>query len=133
MKSLKSSKGFSSTIFKIKDDILGPKKITQEASSLIDFKTGCLLTSPTDIKRVSLQYCQELLANRNPKEGFEADIDMKYQIHEARMLERLEDDIEVITEQMFEVTFKALKSKPGNKYEFIMKGGPALKSALMAV
>ena len=49
------------------------------------------------------------------------------------MLERLEDDIEVISEQMFEITFKALKSKPGNKYEFIMKGGPALKSALMSV
>ena len=124
MNSLKSSKGFSSTIFKLKADILGPKKIAQEASSLIDFKTGCLLTNPNEIMRVSLQYCQELLANRNPKEGFEADIDIKYQIHETRMLERLDDDLELITAQMFEDTFKALKSKPGNKYEFIMNGGP---------
>ena len=34
MNSLKSSKGFSSTIFKLKDDLLGPKKIAQEPSSL---------------------------------------------------------------------------------------------------
>ena len=49
------------------------------------------------------------------------------------MLERLDDDLELITAQMFEDTFKALKSKPGNKYEFIMNGGPALQSALMSV
>ena len=133
MKSLQSKKGFASAIFQLKDDILGSKKMAQEASSLIDFKTGCLLTNPSDIKRVSLQYCQELLTNRNPKDGFEVDIEIKYQIHEARMMEKVDDDLDSITEQMFEETFQALKKKPGNKYEFIMNGGPAIKSALMSV
>ena len=133
MKNLKSKKGFSSAIFQLKDDILGSKKMAQEAASLIDYKTGCLLTNPSDIKRVSLQYCQELLTNRNPKDGFVADIEIKYQIHEARMMEKVDDDLDSITEQMFEETFQALKKKPGNKYDFIMNGGPALKSALMSV
>ena len=48
MKNLKSKKGFSSAIFQLKDNILGSKKMAQEAASLIDYKTGCLLTNPSD-------------------------------------------------------------------------------------
>ena len=46
------------------------------------------------------------------------------------MLERLENDLDELSEEMFENTFQTLSKKAGEKYDFIFKGGPALKAAL---
>ena len=52
----------------VEDDIVGTKKAEQEATSLIHFQSGVELTNPKDIKDASLQYCVQLLSNREPKE-----------------------------------------------------------------
>ena len=46
------------------------------------------------------------------------------------MDEEFENDILELTVEMFEGTYNTLKKKSGNKYDFIMKGGPAMKAAL---
>ena len=46
------------------------------------------------------------------------------------MLERLENDLDELSEEMFENAFHTLSKKNGEKYDFIFKGGPALKAAL---
>ena len=74
-------KGKSAAIFKLKDDILGTKKAEQEAASLIHFKSGVELTNPKDIKGASLQYCVELLRNREPKSEFKVDVELKESVH----------------------------------------------------
>ena len=45
------------------------------------------------------------------------------------MEETLEDDTE-FSEEIFTKTFKILKQKSGNKYDFIIKGGHSLHRAL---
>ena len=99
---------------------------------MIHFQSGIELTNPKDIKDASLQYCIQLLSNREPKEEFRIDCKLKDVIHVARMAEKVPDDINHLTDEMFEETFKALSSKVG-KYDFIIKGGAALKSALLKV
>ena len=46
------------------------------------------------------------------------------------MEEICEDDIQELTLDTFEKTYITLSKKPGSKYKFIMKGGPAVKAAL---
>ena len=77
----KSKKGMSANVFNSKDDIIGPKKRAQEAVVLIDKVTNEEMNKPSDIRRVSLEYCKDLLKNREPKNGFEVDIYLKNEVH----------------------------------------------------
>ena len=43
---------------------------------------------------------------------------------------KIENDIKELPIEIFNETIKGLKSKPGNKYDFLIKGGAGLKSAL---
>ena len=110
--------------------MVGPKTLGQVATVIIDPKTKFEVSEPEEIKRVSLQYCVDLLTNRKPKAEYEEEFNLKKIIHKVRMEEIIEDDILVLTHNMLEATFSALEKKPGNKYNFIMKGGEAVKAAL---
>ena len=46
------------------------------------------------------------------------------------MKEIITDDISELTLERFNKTFERVTKKPGPKYDFIVKGGPALKTAL---
>ena len=69
----------------------------------------------------------DLLSNRKPREGFKVDFELKELVHNARMGEVIPDDISKLTDSMFDQTYKTLGQKSG-KYDFIMRGGSALKS-----
>ena len=60
------------------------------------------------------------------------EVEDKALVHQVRMLEEIPDDLNNITADMLNDTFKALSMK-NEKYELIMKGGPALKAALFSV
>ena len=124
---LKTSKGKAAAVFSIKDRIVGSKSAGQEATILVDPKSKTEVSNPEDIKRVSLQYCVDLLTNRKPKEEFEEDICLKKTVHMMRMEEIVEDDLYELSTQMFDNT---LKKKIGAKYQFIFKGGLLVKEAL---
>ena len=51
------------------------------------------VTTPAAIKQVSIDYCQYILTNREPKEEFKEDLLLKQMIHEFRMSEVVENDI----------------------------------------
>ena len=127
---VKARKGKSAAIFVTKERIVGPKSAAQEATVLTDPKSGAEVSTPSDIKCVSLDYCKALLTNRKPKEEFKEDLFMKDLIHNIRMTESIEDDIQELTVKIFNSTYEKLLKKPGSKYDFIMKGGQALKAAL---
>ena len=55
---------------------------------------------------------------------------MKDLVHSFRMKEIISDDISHLTLERFNKTFERVTKKPGSKYDFIVKGGPALKTAL---
>ena len=74
IRNLKNTKGRSAAIFSLKAKIVGSKSSKQEATVLIDPKSKSEVTTPEDIKRVSLQYCVDLLTNMKPKEDYIEDI-----------------------------------------------------------
>ena len=129
----KSQKGNSAAVFKLKDDIVGPKKIAQEAVVLIDNTKNEEVSNPRDIKKVSLEYCKELLRNREPRNGYEEDVSVKLQVHSVRMMETIENDLKDLTVDMFEQSYNILSKKSGEKYKFILKGGHAVKMALLKI
>ena len=130
IRELKKNKGTSTAVFKIREKIVGSKSTKQEATVIIDPKTNIAVNTPDEIRRVSLQYCVDLLTNREPLDDFEEDIHWKNLIHQVRMEETIEDNIQWLTDDMLENTFSVLQKKPGAKYNFIMKGGTAAKAAL---
>ena len=130
IRNLKYTKGRSAAIFSLRTTIVGSKSSKQEATVLIDPKSKSEVTTPEDIKRVSLQYCVDLLTNRKPKEDYIEDIWLKDIVHLVRMEEICEDDIQELALNTFEKTYITLSKKTGSKYKFIMKGGPAVKAAL---
>ena len=71
---------------------------------------------------MSIEYCQELLTNREPKAEFAEDLDFKYMIHRIRMVEEVEDDIQ-FSQEIFDQSLNILKKKAGGKYDFLTKSG----------
>ena len=57
----------------------------QEATVLKDPTNKQEVTDPEEIKKVSLSYCTWLLKNREPKDKFKEDVDLKRKIHEKRI------------------------------------------------
>ena len=94
IKNIKARKGKSAAIFKLKDKIIGSKKPAQEAIVMKDPETSEELVSSKKIKEASLKYCVQLLTNRAPKEGYVNGLDLIDRVHEARMNERIENDVE---------------------------------------
>ena len=129
LKDIKCKKGKSAVIFNLKDKIVGKKKAAQEATTMKDPKTNEELTKKKDIKEAALSYCVDLLTNRSPKPGFEEDLMLTDLIHEKRMREKVDNDVE-FSRTTFENSLKELKQKNKNKYEFILKGGNDFKEAL---
>ena len=130
IKDIKVTKGKSAAIFKLKGKITGLKSSCQEATVLVDPASGEEVTTPEEIKRVSLQYCKDLLTNRKPKDEYAEDYMMKEFVHDVRMTEKIEDDIEELSSVKFNRTYGILTKKLGSKYDFIVKGGPSMKAAL---
>ena len=93
-----------------------------------DPETEVEITDPAEIRKVSLAYCVNLLTNRAPKEDFKEEVDLKILVHDARMKEILEDDIE-FSRDIFDNSLKAVKAKH-KKYEFILKSGNSAQESL---
>ena len=129
MKELRKSKGKSALIFNLKDKVVGKKKAGQEATVLIDPKTNKEVNTPAGIKKVSIDYCHELLTNREPKPLYEEDIELKKIVHLVRMEEEVDNDIE-FSKEIFQKSIDMLKKKTGHKYDFILKSGESYRQAL---
>ena len=70
-----------------------------------------------------------MLENRKPKAGYEDEILIKDLIHDVRMEEKLEEDVEFSAE-IFDNSLNILRKKNKDKYKFILHGGKDLKLAL---
>ena len=132
IKDTKTRKGKTAAIFKLKEKIIGTKKSAQEAILMKDPDTNAELASNKEVKEASLKYCVKLLSNRAPKKGYVDGLDLIDRVHEARMEEKIENDVS-FSEEIFESSLKDLKLKNKEKYEFILKGGQDLKHALFTL
>ena len=112
---MKNVKGNSAAVFRVKERVLGSRKSSADPSAIKDPSTGKLFFHPSGIKKVSVQYCKELLTNRAPKEEFEEDLKWKQLVHSVRMKEE-NDDVE-FSEEMFHDSLELLKKKGNKKYK----------------
>ena len=127
---IKNNRGNVAAVFKLKEAVVGSKKPSQEATTLRDPISNLVVDSVSEIKRVSLAYCKELLTNRLPNQGFENTLKMKSEIHDKRMEEFLKDYEFDLTNQMFSDALVRVQRKNPKKYSFILKGGQSLKDSL---
>ena len=128
---IKYTKGKAAAVFSLKDKVLGKKKTQQEQVVVTDPETGVDVYCPEEIKRVSLNFCVNLLKTKEPKEDYKELIARKKELHYQRMIERIPNDLEDLPVESFYKVLNTLIKKPGNKYEFITKSGSSLKDALL--
>ena len=109
LENLCAKKGKAAGIFRLREKILGKKKSPQEKVVLIDPETGDQVTSPSEIKRVSLAYLTNLLTKKHSPEIFVEEITAKRNLHFMRMEERVVDDIEELSVEIFEKTPRGIQ------------------------
>ena len=104
LENLRKEKGKSAAVFSLKEKILGRKKRTQERVVLNDPETGRDVTTPAEIKRVSLNYLVNLLSNKTVRKEYSEALDVKRKLHFERMEEVMDDDIDELSIEAFEKT-----------------------------
>ena len=72
-----------------------------------------------------------LLKTKEPKAVYDAIYKYNEMIHGIRMKEKIDNDFDELPEDIFRQTVEKLISKPGNKYDFLLKGGKGLRMALL--
>jgi hypothetical protein len=65
-KIIKSNQEREGNIFKMRNEIAGPKKTPQDASAIRDPKSDELLVNKERTKEATLEYCVENLKNNTP-------------------------------------------------------------------
>ena len=132
LKKLKKEKGKSAAVFKLKDKIVGSKKIAQEAVSMKDPESGELIIENEKLKEASAKYVSNLLTNRIPLEEFRDEFHSMEFLHEIRMNNN-SDSKSTITKNDYQNFLKQIAKKSKEKYQFILKAGQSLHDALYAL
>ena len=110
---IKSQKlGRAGSVFKMREAICGPKKKGQEPNAIKNPKTGDLVVSSEEIKKVTLAYCVENLTNNNPDEEVKQLVDIKKQLHESRMKDTESEGFEVKKESFGKASFENKHAVP---------------------
>ena len=58
------------------------------------------VSKPSEIKRISLKYCVDLLTNKPPEEKFSSTVNRKKEVHFERMKETVQEDKEELKKQI---------------------------------
>ena len=116
-------------IWKISQDLKGTKQ-GMEAFAVKDLKSGKLIVSTDEIKKVSLEYCLEVLTKNPVKEGFEEDINLKETLHELRMNELTTDDEKPVEKETFDKIVNKFKKSNKRNYDFLVKSSEAFKATV---
>ena len=121
---IKRNRGVAAATFQLKERVVGAKSLETEAVSVIDQVTGVAANTAVDIRQASLNYCVDLLTNREPTKDFEPVIAMKKSVHALRMIQRENfDEYEMLSLECFEATYNRLSKTAAAKYPFIMRAG----------
>ena len=129
---LRNEKGRSAAIFKLKEKIVGGKKVTQEAVTMKDPETGEIIVEREKLKEASVKYVSKLLTNRSPKEEFKNDFELMESLHELRANESPTYQVE-ITDEDFQEFLKQISKKKKEKNQFILKAGESYLKVLLAL
>ena len=84
----------SAAVFALKDKIFGKKKCPQEQVVITDPSTGKLVYTPTEIRRVSLDFLMNLLKTQEPEGKYEDIVMNKKELHYQRTLEIIPNNLD---------------------------------------
>ena len=132
LKQIEKDKGKSASVFKLKEKIVGSKKVSQEAVSMKDPDSGDIILETEKLKEASIKYVSNLLTNRSPKDDYREEFDIMVSLHDLRMDEENEDG-NTITDEDFATFLKQITKKNKEKYQFILKAGKSYKKVLLAL
>ena len=91
LKQLKTEKGKSAAVFKLKEKIVGSKKVGQEAVSMKDPISGDLIVDNAELKEASV-------SNQSPLDNFKEEFEAMEALHEIGMKEDFNTDSSISEE-----------------------------------
>ena len=122
------NQGRAGNVFRIRKDIVGPKKAGQEATSVKDPSTGEILVTKDDIKKATLNYCVKNLKGNKPDKSVVEMIKQR----KANQLKKMDEDDEETFEvdiEDFKDVLKKFTTKNTKTYDFLLKSGNKYKMA----
>ena len=128
----KSKQGRAGKVFKMREVISGPKKQCQEAIALKDSRTGELVVSNSEIKRVTSEYCEDLFNNNSPDEGFEEQHYIKNKLHEEIMKDTSSGKFEAEESEFWRLLDKC-RIKNKRSYDWLIKAGKEYQEAIFSL
>ena len=113
--------GRVATIFKMKENISGPKKGGQEPTAVRHPSNGDMVVSTEEIKRVTLEYWVKNPENAPPDPEVEKVTYLKEVLQCNRMKDTDDDGFEIIKDD-FETVLTKFGAKNTKSYDFLLKG-----------
>ena len=124
-----SKKGRTANIFKIVQAIQGPRKGgSMQAYSITD-QSGEVAVSGNEIKRISLEYCREVLTKNEAEGSYKKEIALKGSMHMERMHDSQESMFKPSRES-FKRVLKKFKDNDKRNYDFLVKTGEKFKEGV---
>ena len=114
-------------IFQMKDVIVGTKKAAQGPNAMRNPKTGELVVSAEEIKKVTLTYCVDNLNNVADEEVRKA-VNLRKQVNIMRMNNVSSEGFKLEKEDYSKVLDK-FSSKKTKSYDFLLKAGDNYKDS----
>ena len=115
-------------VWEIRKRVVGEKKTEQNATAILDPKTGNFIVSRNKIKEVSLEYCKNTLANHEPHADYEKEINAKKNEVRNKLLEH-GGELNINRETFDSIVSKFKKSRKRN-YDFLVRAGKVFQSAV---
>ena len=131
-KVMQSSHGRAGNIYKMKKDIVGPKKTPQEAAAIRDPKTGEMIVDKEKIKEITLKYCVDNLTNNKPDEEVKEKV-MKRKEDQLKKMEDTTGETFVVTIEDFNQVLAKFAMKETKTYDFLIKAGDKYKFAMFKI
>ena len=125
----KTGAGRMARVFKLKQKIVGNRKVGQEPTAIKDPKTEDLLVSNSDIRRTSLNYCVNNLKNKEVVDNVKVIVSLKENLHNMRMKEDTKDEFEVELDE-YEAVLDKFKRKDTKSYDFLVKAATNYQGAI---
>ena len=125
----KTGAGRTTRIFRLKQKIVGNRKVGQEPTAIKDPDSGDLLVSSHDINKTSLDYCVKNLSNNEVSDNVKVIVELKEILHELRMKEDTKNEFMVDEEEYKDVVNK-FKRKDTKSYDFLVKAGEKYQEAV---
>jgi hypothetical protein len=117
----KAKKGKVGRVWEVRKKVIGGKKAILEATAIVNPKTKKLVVNRNEIKEVTLQYCQDTLANNKPEPEFEQTINDKKEMVK-NILNEKDGEFEA-TEDTFNQLVSKFKKSGKRNYDFLTKAG----------